>query len=146
MEETVKVDQKIRGVKSLKTSPEFIGFYTTAIDELTIEIDGDAYSALVIATLENSFNLRVFGIPQLTVYNDSVSEENMQPTAFSGGSWQGDIDFDAWLDWGASDNNNQKYKIFITAFSPPHPVRTVIIRVAWRTLFEDVFTTLERVY
>lgn len=151
LEESIKVDARARKYKGLRSSSEFIKLKQTDTDELstTISTDSDDFALIFTATIENVNNLRLVAIPNVTVYISSVDENNVIPPAPE----LIDIDIpiggpgifyfhSVWLDWGGSNNNNLVCKIYIARTETFGPSRTIICRVNWRYIFEDVTTTL----
>jgi hypothetical protein len=151
LEESVKIDSKARKYKNLRSSSEFIKLKQTDTDELstTISTTPDDFALIFTSTIENSNNLRLIAIPNVTLYVGSVSEDNIIPPAPE----LIDIDIpiggpgifyfhSVWLDWGSSDNNNLVCKIYISRTEVLASSKTIICRVNWRYIFEDVTTTL----
>jgi hypothetical protein len=134
LEESIKKDAKIRTVKGAKGSSVLLNLSLSDTASATTTLDaagGAADQASFEVTLSNSKNLFMFGVPQMSIYVDSVAAANKVY-----GSSYNDTDFDMWqwLDHGLTDNLNVKLLGFIrnkTASS-----QTILVRVNWRFLIE----------
>ena len=151
LQESIKVDTLARKYKKLPSSGEFIKLAQTDTDELstTISTDIDDFALIFTSKIENTKGLRLIAIPNLAIYEGSVAAANIIPRAPSlididlpvGGA--GVFYFKSvWLDWGVSDNNNLFCKIYISRSQVLAATQTIICRVNWRYLFEEVTTTL----
>lgn len=151
LQESVKIDFLIRRYNKLPSSSEFIKLAQTDTDELstTISTDIDNFALIFTSKIENSEGLRLIAIPNVAVYEGTVDANTIIPRAPS----LVDIDLpvggpgifyfkSVWLDWGVSNNNNLFCKIYISRSQVFAAATTIICRVNWRYLFEDVTTTL----
>ena len=151
LQESVKIDSLARRYNKLPSSSEFIKLAQTDTDELstTISTDIDDFALIFTSKIENSEGLRLIAIPNVALYESTVNASNIIPRAPA----LVDIDLpvggpgifyfkSVWLDWGVSDNNNLFCKIYISRSQVFSAAITIICRVNWRYLFEDVTTTL----
>src|SRR3990167_7407704 len=100
-EESVKEDSLKRTIMGKSAAKEFIGLLVsnTATISFTLEAIGDDGDiALVIGTLQNDNNLRLFGTPHMSFDDDGAN---------------GDYWWKSWIDLDASDGNNLKFKFWI---------------------------------
>lgn len=157
MEQSIRVDNKTRRFKGLPASKEALKLIRTSVTQETVEITTtpDDLALLFTATLSSPKNLPVFGIPEVSLYQDSVEDSGRIPIAALVGSLDieapdvGAIALDffvsQWMDWNDSDNNNLKWKIYIARADSSMLGITydIICRVAWRHMLEEVETSLE---
>jgi len=133
--ESVKVDKLARKVEEKLGASELINLQLSSTGTASANLDatGGANDQVTwTVTLINDFNLRLFGMENVSVYESSVASANKIPSGSAVDA--ADYQIVIWTDWGQSDNNNIKLIVFVRNLSAG--AKTVVLRVNYRFLVE----------
>lgn len=133
----VRLDKLARNVDGKRAAGNLIGFNTADLAQTNFVLDalgGSNDQAIITMTLSSDLGLKIFAIPEITLYKTSVADANVIPDGASVN--EEDFRFHTWIDYNSSDGNNLKSKTFIKNLTAS-PV-TVYFKGDWRFLVEDV--------
>lgn len=131
-EELVRKDKLTRRPNNKPVSAETIGFKTAPLASASASVaNGDRISITV--TLSNPDGLKVFAIPEFSVYEGSVASVNRIPSGAN--IAVGDYVMMNWNDYGLNDNANLKYVVVVE--NNTGSTQTIYIDVTWRYIIES---------
>lgn len=142
MEQSQSKDILIRKVSDRRSSSEFLNLnvVNTETLEVTAEPSVIGWDGILTATLSSTNQKPLFAIPSITIYKGSEADANIIP---GGSGLEAPLEFLVfhWNDFRASDDYTQVFKVQIAKGGIFDPV-TIIFKVSWRSLFEEVTQTL----
>ncbi len=89
--------------------------------------------AIITMSLTNADDRRLFAFWNSTVYQDSVATANRIPDGDNVDPADYEIVF--WTDWGTTDNNDVKNKVFVRNLDAA--VKSIVFRGNWRYVIEE---------
>ena len=133
LQESVKVDKLIRQVKGVKASSQTVQLGTSVTASASLSLDNNS-SSVVTVTLAHAKGFRLFAIPQMTFYQDSVDAANIiYSDAFDSTKYT----MYQWKDFDSTDNNNVVLRGFILNISGS--TQSLVVRANWRFIIETVW-------
>lgn len=89
--------------------------------------------AIVTMTLSSAKGLKLFAVPEVTLYQTTIASGNEIPDGAN--VTESDYRYIVWVDYGASDGHNLKCKTFIKNLSGS--TKTIYFAGDWRYIVED---------
>jgi len=143
--ESAKVDLKARKKTEKLVSGDFLSF--SVIDCSAppsfgggpasggiLEATGGRDQATWTVTLSHTKDARLLAMPEITLYQDAIATANTIPSGANVDA--ADYQMLIWIDWGETNNNNVKIKVFLRNKSAG--TRTVIFIGAVRFIVEEL--------
>ncbi len=132
LEESVKVDQKVRKINGLKASQQLLNLGLTATASASVNVAKDGTVTFTVIT-EHANGLQVFATEHVSIYETSVAEANKIPSGDDIGA--NDYETAFWYDWGATDDKNVVFIVWVHNRSGA--AQDILIRVNTRFIIES---------
>ncbi len=131
LEESVKVDQKVRKIEERLASQELLSLGITATASASGNV-ADGGTITFTITTSHDQGLQIFAIEHVSIYESSVASANKIP----GGSNLGNNDYETafWYDWGVTDDKNVVFIVWVHNRSGA--AQDILIRVNTRFIIE----------
>lgn len=133
----VRSDKLARNIGNKRAAGNLINLGTADLAQTNFTLDalgGVNDQAVVTMTLSSDLGLKLFAVPEVSLWSGSIADANLIPDGAL--VLEENFRFHFWVDYGSSDGNNMKCKVFIKNLTAS-PV-TVYFRGDWRFIVEDV--------